>query len=500
MRTPQRVSVVLALLCLHWPGASFAGNPAPAVRAAAVAKDPIEGTKWLGTLTAPNGSAVLGLEFRRNAKGDLYALAYLPVMHMFTQPTARVTAKGSDYVLEDIATHAHLAGDKLSGEALYAHFPFELHRVEAFPPPPDQSPPANLPTGPAPRWSHDLGAPAWASPVVRDGGLYLGTADGHFHAISATDGHELWNWMDGTPIYGDALVTANAIYFINERTELVRLDRRTGCLRWRVAIDAGRAAATMTPADDTYSHRTATPVLADGTLYLGSTDGATLALDPETGATRWRSATGAAKISSAVAVSDDRLLVGAMDGTLLALRRTDGKVLWRQKLPAPIASAPVIDGALAFVGGRDYQLHAFKLADGSEVWRQHFWVSWVESVPRVVDDTLYIGSSDLRVARALAAKTGAVQWSTDVYGSPWGSPVVTASSVYLGVVGATNYPIDHRPSIVALDRANGAIRWRRPAAAPSDSAMSGYPGSLALDGDTLYAAGLDGMLLAIPAR
>jgi len=72
----------------------------------------------------------------------LYAIAYLPVMHLFTKPTSRVTVSNGDYYLDDMDTHARIEGDKLTGLALYAKMPFELTRVENFPPVPDQTPPS----------------------------------------------------------------------------------------------------------------------------------------------------------------------------------------------------------------------------------------------------------------------------------------------------------------------------------------------------------------------
>lgn len=485
------VSLLLSSNALAQSGAA---SPPPAK---APASDPIDGTKWLGTLTSPTGPAQFGLEFRRTPKGQLVALAWVPVMHVFTQPTALVQVHDGDYFLDVLNAHLHIEGSKLVGTGLFEPMPFVLERVEAFPPPPDQTPSPSLPAGPAPRWSRNLGAEAWASPVVRDGVIYLGTADGRFHAADARDGHERWTWSDATPIYGDALVVRDSIYFLNDRAELVKLDRKNGKLAWRVALDAARKAAATIPDDDTYSHRTASPVLANGVLYVGSTDGGMLAIDPATGATRWRF-DAKSKICAAVAVDGDRVLFGTMDGSFIALRRSDGTEIWRRKLPAAITSQPVVDRGLAIVGSRDYLLHAFRVSDGTEAWRQHFWVSWVESTPRIVDGTLYVGSSDLRAVRALDAATGSPLWSTDVYGSAWASPLVVRDTVFMGVAGVKPYVIDHRASIVAIDRKNGSLRWRRAESQPAAPGTSGHPGSLALAGDVVIAAGVDGSLIALP--
>jgi outer membrane protein assembly factor BamB len=480
---------VLAALCLAGLTIALAAQDA--------AQDPIVGTKWYGTLTSPTGPTPFGAEMRVNRRGTIVFVETMPAMHLYGQVTSRVTPKDGVYVLDDLPGTARIDGDTLRGVALYAKMPFELKRVDSIPGAPTEPSPT-FPAPPAARWSRSLGAPAWAGPVARDGVLYLGTVDGHFHAVRASDGKDVWTWTDATPIYGNALVTADAVYFVNDRTELVRLNRNDGSLRWRVPLDATRHDAAQLPEDDTYNHRTATPVLAEGIVYVGSTDGAMVALDAANGRTRWRSNAGS-KICAAATVAGDKLLFGTYDGSMIALHRADGHELWRTKLPAAIVSRPVVYGDIAIVGARDYALHSFRLRDGHEVWSQHYWASWVESEPRLVDGVMYIGSSDLRSVRAFDPHTGKVRWSTDVLGAAYGIPVVTADRVYIGVVGSAPYLIDEVPSIVALDRKTGAIRWRRSEAAVANS-MSGHPGSLALVGQTIFAAGLDGSLVALPAR
>jgi outer membrane protein assembly factor BamB len=460
--------------------------------------DPIDGTVWLGSLTSPTGSTPFGVEFRRTARGALVLVEYLPVMHLYSQVVSRVTRRGEVYTFDDLPGSARLDGRTLRGVAFYARMPFEMERASKLPVAADP-PVAAFPAGPTPLWTRALGAAAWASPVVRDGTVYVGTADGHLHAIRARDGTHAWTWADSTPIYGEALVTSDAVFVVNDRTELVRLDRSNGRLLWRIPLDSARRHAATVPDDDTFSHRTAAPVLAAGVLFVGSTDGHMMAIDPLHGTTTWRVDAGA-KICAPAAVAGDLLIVGAMDGALLALRRSDGAIVWRTRLGAGIVSAPVIHGGTAIVGARDYLLHGVRLTDGGDAWTQHFWASWVESTPRIADGVLYVGSSDLRAVRALDPSTGAVLWSTDVLGAAWGSPVVAGDAVYMGVAAVKGYMISQRPSLIALDRRTGIVLWRQAGAFDTDAPVSGYAAAPAYANHTVFAAGLDGNLVALPGR
>lgn len=463
---------------------------------ASATRDPIDGTIWLGTLKSSTGFTAFGLKFQRSGKGGLYLIEYLPVMHLYSQVVSRVTPRGGEYSFDDLPGTARVDGQTLRGTALHANMPFELKRVAQLPAPAD-APVAAFPAGPALRWTRALGAAAWASPVVHAGAIYVGTVDGSFHAVRARDGKVIWTWADATPIFGEALVTGDAVFLLNDRAELVRLDRKSGKLLWRVAFDSARRPPAVIPDDDTFNHRAATPVLANGVLYVGSTDGSMRAVDPLHGATKWRIDAGA-KICAPAAVAGDRVLVGTIAGSLLALRCADGAVVWRRKFAAGIVSAPVIHQGMAILGARDFLLHAVSLADGGEAWTQHFWASWVESTPRIVDGVLYVGSCDLREVRALDPASGKIRWATDVLGASWGAPMVAGATVYMGVAGVKGYLITHQPSLVALDRWDGTMRWRQAASMEGGSPVSGYAGSLAYANHTLYAAGLDGKLVAMP--
>jgi outer membrane protein assembly factor BamB len=164
---------------------------------------------------------------------------------------------------------------------------------------------------------------------------------------------------------------------------------------------------------------------------------------------------------------------------------------------------PVVVGKRMVAGSRDYQLYGFDLVDTTQVWTYSYWFSWVESTPAVSGNTIWVGSSDFRRVTAFAAASGRPLWSTDVRGMTWGTPVVTARTVYAATA-AQSFPrtvIDHQGGIVALDRATGAVRWRYAATPPPGNSLGGFAGSLVLDeGRRLIGAGCDGNLIALPAR
>ena len=99
-------------------------------------------------------------------------------------------------------------------------------------------------------------------------------------------------------------------------------------------------------------------------------------------------------------------------------------------------------------------------------------------------------------------RAGRPLWGAAVRGMTWGTPLVTDRFVFAGTVNQ-NLPgtlIAHEAGLVKLDRATGAVLWRRALPAAAEGRFAGYAGSLALAGNKVIAAGFDGMLTAYPVE
>jgi outer membrane protein assembly factor BamB len=161
-------------------------------------------------------------------------------------------------------------------------------------------------------------------------------------------------------------------------------------------------------------------------------------------------------------------------------------------------SAPVIAGDIAVVGSRDYLLYGVSLSRAEVTWKYSYWFSWVESAPQLADGVAYLGSSDFRRVSAFDPATGKALWNADVGGIAWGTPVVTADTVYAGTHAQTPAFLHHEGGIVALNRRTGAMKWRVALTGPPGAERVGCIGSLALADDLLIAAAFDGTLAAYP--
>jgi len=479
----------LSLACLLLLAA--AGLPAqPAAEPAPLA---IAGA-WHGAAQAPQGPLELGFRFARLPDGKIDLTMHMPSMHVFDQKLGPfVEEKDGSFTVPFLDIAFRLEGAELRGTFGKAHLPMTLHRGDQFSSAPATPVPA---PAPPPLWEYQLGSLTWASPVVHDGVAYVGARDGKFHAVRASDGVAVWTWSGPNRIDGRAVVAADSVLFVDGKINLVCLNRADGSLRWRAPLHDEKIAGGPAPDNPTFNRRTATPLVVGDSIHVGSNDGGLYTLELATGAVRWRFAAGAPVFTGVTLLDDGSLLFGAMDGSVIRIDSA-GKELSRVKAGGPVVTTPVVVGGNVVVGSRDYMLYAFAFPGGAPAWKYSYGFSWVESTPAIHDGLFYLGGSDWARVSAFDGKTGRPVWATAVGGMSWGTPAVTAHTVYAGAVAQMGALVTHRAGLVALDRATGAIKWRFAQGSPTEKLpFTGTPGSIAVSGDRIIAAGFDGIMRA----
>ena len=230
-----------------------------------------------------------GLHITRPADGSLEARFLADLVGMYDAPLGtRQPVSSNTYTIPAAQLSLTLGEEELNVTGLLEDpkAPVILKRTSRLPTPPSRP---EFPVGPSPRWKVRLGGSIFAPAATRDGVAYLGNIDGVFTAVAINDGTRLWSFAAGRPIFGEALATTDAVYFICDNGYLFRLDRATGKEIWRYDLGDARVPRVLpNPFIYDYDYWAPLPVLSDGVVFTGSGDGSMHAIRAETGGRVWR--------------------------------------------------------------------------------------------------------------------------------------------------------------------------------------------------------------------
>jgi outer membrane protein assembly factor BamB len=195
-------------------------------------------------------------------------------------------------------------------------------------------------------WRYHNGADTLSSPAVANGKLYFGDTNG-LHALNAKTGTLLWNFPAGN-LYGNYPVVANGVVYTGSDNHTVyAVNASTGAKLWSFTSDGNVSA------------------VANGVVYV--TDRSSLyALNAGTGATLWSNTDGLYEMTS---VANGVLYVGSSDHNVYAFNAKTGAKLWSFLAPdgvGEVRNPTVSDGVLYLTvsGGTIYdpaKVYAFGL-------------------------------------------------------------------------------------------------------------------------------------------
>ena len=213
------------------------------------------------------------------------------------------------------------------------------------------------------------------------------------------------------------------------------------------------------------------PAIANGTIYIGSTDQNLYAVEVETGNQKWKFATEGPVVSSP-AVSDGTVYFGSYDGNFYAVVAASGQLKWKfqtggerrysgkhlhdlqpagETMPDPwdfYLSSPAVWESTVYFGSGDGNVYAVETDSGKLKWKFQT-NDVVHSSPAIAEGVLYIGSWDSYLY-ALDAATGGEKWHFKTGEDPaihnhvgiQSSPVVADGTVYFGCRDSNLYAVD----------------------------------------------------------
>ncbi len=308
--------------------------------------------------------------------------------------------------------------------------------------------------------------------------LFVGTDDKKLYAVDLKTGQKKWhfetrNWVRGGALLGQK----NQLYVGGDDTNFYALDQQSGQKLWATSLGGSiRSTPSQAPDGTLYASSVAYEFRERG---VATSVGQVFALDPDTGAVKWRSRKldGSVENEASPVPGPDNTVLIAGENKLIALDATNGEERWSVDLNGR-GGTPIVgpDGTIyaSSNGWKQKDVHSvMAIKDGQVLWDFHpesigscipdlsladgklFVGDWGKTVyaldaqtgiprwqvqpgsygafsPTARDGTVYVAGGRDNKLYALDAETGATRWTFNSSGELWRSPTVTDEGILVG--------------------------------------------------------------------
>lgn len=246
-----------------------------------------------------------------------------------------------------------------------------------------------------------------------------------------------WRFDTGSEILASPIVAEGTVYVTNRSGFLHAVDAATGQQRWRVSVGE-------------YVLRT-TPTYHEGTLYVVAGFD-TIALDAATGEERWRTTIRYAGTASPT-VAGDEVYVVSQEGWLYAFSTRDGSERWKVATDGIAFGSPSVADRLLVVGTDSGTVMGMNRETGRQAWVRDF-ESPVYTTPVIADDIVWIVTADGRLM-GLNREDGTNRYALET----------TADLTVTAIRDRVYVPSDDG-GVYAFDPESGEVHWFASAGGP----------------------------------
>jgi outer membrane protein assembly factor BamB len=288
--------------------------------------------------------------------------------------------------------------------------------------------------------------PGSEEPLVITGTFAMGPL---VQAYNATNGDLVWTADSKGPTNitsSSPVVVDGTVYIGSKGGGLYAIDAATGDRTWTYDVSSN------------YGPVKSSPTVVDGTVYGANQQGTIFAVDAESGGELWMKKTQSPiRVSPTVVDETVYLVVGSdafADGQVVQARDADtGEEIWSYDAEDPITSSTTVSDDGVFVG-LESGLLSLSRDDGSKNWLFDKPLDGVSACPVCKGDSVFIvGRSDGGRLYRVDAQTGAEQWQVE---GPSGiaAPTVLDGKVFAG----TN---EVYGAFFAVEAESGEIAWKK---------------------------------------
>lgn len=201
----------------------------------------------------------------------------------------------------------------------------------------------------------------YSTPLATATLVYFGTSEGTFLALDRSTLETVWSFDVPAEVVTQPLIQDGVVYFITQTDVLTALDAASGRFMWEHREQFHGSMSIR---------RRARPVLEDGKLYHGFTNGNVCAFDPRSGELLWRRYIGKGSrfddVNASPVVKDGMLYTASFDNGVHCLNASTGMVLWVNPLKSA-SSVVLIDDRL-YLTASEQGFYCLNASTGATEW------------------------------------------------------------------------------------------------------------------------------------
>jgi len=279
-----------------------------------------------------------------------------------------------------------------------------------------------------------------ATPMIKDGKVYIGGQSGRFYCLDLSTGKEVWKVEKKSFFEGNAGFSGDMVIAGCGDGFVYAWNAADGTEKWKFETRGEIHAGVSVWKGEDGKER----------VLIGSYDNILYCLDAATGEKLWEYET-ANYVNGGAAIYEGKVVFGGCDGMLYVLDVMTGKEVKTIEVGAYIGNNVAVDKGIAYVTHYGNKVAAFDFNDGAKLWEYGERDFPYYAAVAVNRDSVIAAGRDKRIRR-LDRATGEKAWEFRTRGDIDSSPVICADKhVIFGSGDGYFY---------ALDLSNGEETWR----------------------------------------
>jgi outer membrane protein assembly factor BamB len=298
--------------------------------------------------------------------------------------------------------------------------------------------------------------------VAKDGTAYLGDYNGRVYVFrpgdfnpNASEKPKAGALKFDDPIIGGiALDESNNLLFVTSGKALYSVNTKDLITRIQNKDSSVKVSKLLATSEDIWS----APLLANGKVYVGSTDGNLYAIDPTSGKEEWRFNTGKA-IASKPELNNGAIYVGGFGGRLYAVDASNGSEKWSFKTSSWVWSKPAVSGGKLYFGDFDGNVYAIDASTGQQTWRNELGKGSIRSAVAVTGSTIVVATEDGWIV-GLSSDGAEKRWEKKIDSKISADLVVSGDTVLIAPEGCVTNN-NEKSYYVGVNPSNGDLSLAR---------------------------------------